>query len=327
VEQAPKTRERLHADTFGIERAVFERDIPKVIRDLAPALHRFEEEGGTDAEMRESFASVYPKEKIEADIAEVHRLERVFDVENDLETKIGRLYAMVLELIVQDVANIWFPDCVIWRASTFDDYKRQTDLLMDIPDAAGDLLTLAVDVTCSRKSAAEKTAAAQEEFRRGKFHDIEYFESDTDPDRQRGRRFLPRVVAGASRDSIARLAYLYGQYLRHQEIGSRYTKEQALERLQRHELGGQLYQQLLEQLESASAALRKILKQTDTFKESQREAIKERARYVKDAFTALSERYKTWQQERKSYLEGNQDAERELSSPANSVLTAIQQAA
>lgn len=298
-----------------------------MIRDLAPALHRFEEEGGSDEEIRELFSGVYSIEKIEDDLAQVHKLERAFDAEDNHEGKKAHLYAMALELIVQDVANAWFPDCVIWRANKFDDYKRGTDLFMDMPGPDGAPLTLALDVTSSRMAAKEKVERVVETYRRGKFHDVEYFASDTDDERPRGRAFMPRVVVGASRDEIARLARLYGQWLRHNAIGSSLTKEQALERLQWHELGGQLYEQLMKQVRMAYEMMRKQLKDVPTIQTTKREALKEQARYLDQVWRMLKTRFDAWKKGQAEYLERNHDASMDLFAPPNGVLEAVMQGA
>jgi hypothetical protein len=325
LEQQPAVRS--YAETFGIEPSVYEREIPEVIRGIAPALRRFEDEAGSDEEIRELFSGVYDSKKIDSDLAEVHRLERAFDKDDSLADKRNVLYATTLELVIQDVANEWFPDCVVWRSNKFDDYKRQTDLFMDIPHTDDNPLTLALDVTAGREAAKRKLEQSLGEYQLGRFHDIEYFASDVDDSRPRGRTNMPRCVVGAAPDAIARLARLYGQWLRHSAIGSSLTKEQAMERLRWHELGGQLYEQLLSQIKNAHDIMRKELKNVPTFQETRRDALKKRARYLEEVRRAIDERYRAWKKGREEYLQRNKDAESELEAPVNGVLEAILQGA
>jgi len=311
-EQAPehaRTERSNYPETFGIEPHTYERDVPSVIRALASALHRFEDEAGSDEEIRQVFGGVYDAEKIEEDLAEVHRLRHVYETEDSLEERKHHLYSLVLELIICDLSNEWFPGCTVWRAYSFDDYKRQTDLFMDIPGPEGQLLTLAVDVTSSREAASHKLDDSLEEFRSGWFHDVDYFASDTDPDRPRGRQFFPRVVAGASYRNIASLARLYGAWLK---AGER-SKNEAMEQLRHHELARQMYQELLRQLDLAHTYLRRNLKDQPTFKQTLRESLKSHAQYVDAARRALRERYEK--------IKGSSGGETEP--PLNGVLDAI----
>ena len=298
-----------YPETFGIEPHAFERELPEVIRNLTGALHRFEDEAGSDEEIREVFGGVYSAEKIEEDLAEVHRLRHVYETEDTLEERKHHLYSLVLELIICDLSNEWFPGCTVWRSYAFDDYKRQTDLFMDIPGPEGQMLTLAIDVTSSREAASKKLDDSLGEFRSGWFHDVDYFASDTDPERPRGRQFFPRVVAGASYRNIASLARAYGAWLK---AGTR-SKEEAMERLRHHELARQMYQELLRQLDLAHTYFRRNLKDQPTFKTTLRASLKSHAQYVDVVRRALRERYEK--------MKGSFGGETEP--PPNGVLDAI----
>lgn len=306
-------------DTFGMEPSVYEREIPDAIRRLGDALHRFEDASGSDDEIREQFAGVYPMSKIEGDLAEVHRLRRAYEAEDTFAERKSYIYSLVLELVVCDLANEWFPDCTIWRSYAFDDYKRQTDLFMDVPDAEGKPLTLALDVTSGRGVASRKLDDSLEEFRSGRFHDVDYFVSDTDPDRPRGRQFMPRMIIGASSRSIVSLARLYGNWMR---AGPR-SKAEAMDALRNHELGNELYTELLRQLELAHTYLRRNLKDTPTFKHTQRDVIKERSQYVGAVRRALKERFAAHKAARAEYEKKKGSPGPETETPFNEVLDAI----
>lgn len=324
-----ESRPRKYAETFGIEPHIFESEIPATIRSLAPALHAFEKEGGTDDEIRTLFADVYPKEKIESDLSEVKRIERAIDRDDSPEDKKNALEALVLEFLMKELSNEWFPDCVIWKASPYDDIKRQTDLLMDVPGPDGGTYTMAIDVTYSRGKTFEKLKMSADEFRNNQFHDVEYFSSDTDDDRKPGRAFVPRVIAGASEEAIVRMAYLYNQWRRHSAIGSDITKEQALERLRYHELAGEVYQGFLRQIQSGYDQLRQNLKDVPNNRKNpehfsaKRDTIKEHALYLDALRRSLEKRYRAWKTAREKFLQKNRGLEQELKTPENDVLNII----
>ncbi len=312
------------SETFGIEPSAYEREIPEAIRTLAPALHRFEREAGSDEDVREGFAGVYPEKKIETDLAEVERLERVFATDDDFTAKKNRLYAKVLELIVQDLAHEWFPDCAIWPATKFDDYKRQTDLFMAIAGPEeGSWLTLALDVTSSAEAARGKLQQSLEEFDRGRFHDVEYFTSEVDPTQPRGRAFMPRMIVGSSLHTIASLARLYGTWRRG---GGRETKAGLLERLRFHALGSQLYEEIIRQAEVGHSMMRRELKSTPTFQVARRETIKAQAAYLKQVGQALQERLDRLRHDADLYEQKN-GSFGERQAPVNAVFETILEAA
>ncbi|HUO75840.1 MAG TPA: hypothetical protein VMU12_02935 [Candidatus Paceibacterota bacterium] len=312
-----------YAETFGIEPHLYEREIPDAIKSLSGALHRFREGGGTDDEIRNEFTGTYPAQKIEADLAEVHRLQRAYEAGDTMLERKNRLYTLVLELIVCDCANEWFPDCTIWRSYSFDDYKRQTDLFMDVPDAQGMPHTLALDVTSSREAASRKIDESLEEFRSGRLHDVDYFASDTDPDRPRGRQFMPRMVVGAAYASIASLARLYGTWMR---AGER-SKDEAMERIRNHELGGQLYTELLRQLDLAHTYMRRNLKDTPTYQVARRETLKQRAHDIDEIRRTLRERFAAWKKTAAEYEKKKESTGRGTEALPNGVLDAILDAA
>lgn len=324
MEPTPATgRERAHAETFGIEPWVFSRDVPETIQTLAPALRQFEEERGSDDEILEQFTSVYRPEKIKADLAEVHRREKAFEASDDRDARMNLLYATVLKLIVQDASHEWFPDCTIWRATKFDDYCRGTDLFMDIPGPGGEPLTLAVDVTCSRARTSQKLRDTMQEFRSGRFHTVEYFVSDTDDARARGRVSMPRVVLGASYHAITRAARVYGQWRRHAAVGSEYTKAEALERLRYSDIGGQLYEQLIHQVQVAYECIKELLDSTQDKNGTRADFLRMRGQYLFSVQRSLEERYRAWEKSRNTYIEHHKDIAPELAVPSNSVLDVI----
>lgn len=310
---------RLYEDTFGLEPHYFEREIPQTIRSLTGALHRYEREGGSLEEMRELFSDVYPEKKIAEDWAQVEKLEQVFATDKTVEDHTVHLYSMVFEMIVQDVANLWFPDCVIWRASKYDDYMRQTDLFLDIP-LGDETVTLAIDVTTSKVMVGEKIGRAMDEYRRGSFHGVEYFASDTDDDRPRGRAYVPRVAMGAPYRDVARLAFQYNTWR-----GARGEKKVAATRaLQAHPLAGQLFEEVIHQLDQAQALMRTCLKDIPAHEAqaTRRTALEGRLAHLRDTREALQQRYAAWQALRNDQEKsGNLGTYAET--PANGVLEAI----
>jgi len=325
-----EARPRTHAETFGIAPAVFEHQIPAPIRNLSEALHRYERQGQGREDIAEIFGKEYSREKLDSDRSEVLRIQRAIDRDDTFEDKKNALYALTLEYIVSELANEWFPDCVIWKSNAYDDLKRQTDMFMDVPGPEGGVYTLAIDVTFSHDGAAKKLKAADAEFDAGRFHDVEYFASDTDPERQRGRKFFPRVVVGASHEAIARMAYLYERWFHNAAAATGISKREALQRLHWHALAGEMYVSLLRQIDRAYDTMRRKLKQTPTEFTAARESLKEHGRYLDAVRRSLDARYRAWQKDRAVFLAGvkdekkKKDLERELEAPRNGVLEAIE---
>jgi len=313
----PQKAVRRYPDTFGLEPMSYEREIPQVIRDLAPSLHRFESEADPD-EVRELFADVYPDEEIEKDLDLVERRELTFDQEDTQQEKITRVYSMALEYIIADGAHVWFKDCSIWRSFKFDDFQRQVDLFMDIP-VDGGTVTLGLDVASGFENTQRKVRRAYDEYQQGQFHDVKYFASDIDPDRKRGFTLLPLATIGASRFGIASLARAYRNYLQ----APIEKKMIELLRLQYHPIAGQLYEELLTQLEQAYVQVRRKAKETPGAQHSRTHVLSGRLKQLQAAREKLRKMYEEWQKERNDYLKQDRDfaaGDRELE---NDVLEAI----
>ncbi len=309
---------RRHPETFGLESMSYGREVPQVIRDLAPQLHRFEGEVDPD-EVREIFAGVYPREEIESDLALVERRELTFEKEDTQQEKITRVYSLALEYIIADGAHVWFKDCSIWRSFKFDDYQRQVDLFMDVPIPGGEPVTLGLDVASGFENTQRKIQRAHDEYQRGQFHDVKYFASDTDPDRKRGFALVPLAAIGASRFGISSLARAYRNYLR----APIETKMTELLRLQYHPLAGQLYEELLTQLEQAYIQIRRKARETPGAQHSRTHVLSGRLRQLQAAQNQLKRLYAQWQKERNDYLKQDRDfaaGDKELE---NDVLEAV----
>lgn len=315
---------RHNQETFGIEPMWWEREMPDAIRRLAPLLRKDEEEAGaSEEELKEAFVPIYGEEKVASDLAEVRRLEDVFEREDSHESRVARVYARVLELVIQDMADDWFAGASASRASKFDDLKRKTDLFLSVPDAAtGELRPLSVDVTAAMESARTKLRQLRESYAHGKFHDVEYFipEDGTPP---QGRREMPRVIVGASRFGVAQLARLYAMVRIPEARPEGMSREEAAERLRWHELGGQLYEEIIHQVEGAYETFRALLKSTPTFQETRRAAYKQRAQYLDQVRRALKNGHAQWLKGREAFVRRNEGLARELAAPPNNVLEAV----
>lgn len=317
------TAVRRNPETFGIDPLWWEREMPDAIRRLAPLLRKDEEDAGAgDAELREAFAPVYGEAKVEADLAEVRRLEDVFEREDNHESRVARVYARTLELIIQDMADDWFAGAAASRASKFDDLKRKTDLFLSVPDADGEMRPLAVDVTGAMEAARTKVRQVRESYDHGKFHDVEYFVPE-DGSPPAGRTEMPRVIVGASRFGIAQLARLYAMVRIPEARPEGMSREEAAQRLRWHELGGQLYEEIIHQVEGAYETFRALLKSTPTFQETRRAAYKQRAQYLDQVRRALKSGHAKWAKGREEFVRRNEALARELAAPPNNVLEAI----
>lgn len=296
--------------------------MPDAIRRLAPLLRKDEEEAGaSEEEIKEAFVPIYGEEKVASDLAEVRRLEDVFERDDSHESRVARVYARVLELVIQDMADDWFAGASASRSSKFDDYKRMTDMFLTVPTDDGNS-PLALDVTAAMESARAKLRKLRESYGHGKFNDVDYFipEDGTPPT---GRTEMPRVIVGASRFGIAQLARLYAMIRIPEARPEGMSREEASERLRWHELGGQLYEEIIHQVENAYQTFRGLLKSTPTFQETRRAAYKERAAYLDRVRQSLRRGHTQWLKGREMFVRKNEALARDLAAPPNNVLEAV----
>lgn len=280
-ERLESRTEPRYAETFGIEPRAYEREVDPAIRDLAGDLHEYLEESSSEYDL--------PPEALEA----VERLERAYEADDTAQERKSHLHALALEFLMKDMSHAWFQDCHVWRASSFDDYKRQTDLFLDIPvpPPGKGWVVVALDVTSDAKAASKKVGDAMAEYRRGWFHDVDYFRPPTDDDeRPPGRTLMPRMVVGTSGRDVVGLAKAYGRF---KHAGAR-NRAQEFDRLKFHPLAGQVFEELIRQAKVAHHMMRQNLLNEPDSNDTRREALKERSKYLDAVHRALKERYQRW---------------------------------
>jgi hypothetical protein len=271
-----------------MEPKFYEREVPQVIRDMAPWLLAFEEEGD-EKETREAFADVYNGPTLDAFMDKVRRRDRTFDADDEMKDRKVKLLSTTLEFVTREMANEWFSDCVIWRSTKYDDYFCKTDLFMDIPMPDGTVRTLALDVTTSADAVALKRTKRQDEVDMGNFHCVEFYASELDSTADKGRAFVPSATVGASGFLVPSLARQYSEWRGRKEDAAE-SKEEAFDKLRYHPVGDQLYEEILYQVERMKDDFRAKLKRTETYKSTHRDKLKAYAAYLEDIRKALTVR-------------------------------------
>lgn len=163
----------------------------------------------------EDFSGVYGKGVVAADLAEVNRLQKIFDtdqrkkgpeeVDNVKRGKI--LEALLAERIELD--NWLGQEAETIVPSIFDDYKNGVDLLIEFQrDEGFKHLALSIDATTSLKSASEKIEKIKSDIKHGHLVSIKYFYSEAAGIRGILER-VPKVVVGTGIATIKELSSLW----------------------------------------------------------------------------------------------------------------------
>ena len=198
----------------------------------------------------EEFEDIYPQPEIENDKKAIQELERKFEKETPGSKKESKFYSSLLEMLIAGLSNSWIPGSFT-KSSKFDDYKRSTDLFLEVQDKDQNLLRLALDVTSDERGIKNKLDEAFSEFEKGQFHKVKYFKSDIDG--SKGELLLPRLIVGTARLEIIDLAKLY--ILEKNAQGAE-AKKPYRRRIANHHFGEQLQQMILLQITKALEAFR-----------------------------------------------------------------------
>jgi hypothetical protein len=159
----------------------------------------------------------------------------------------GVFYGQILEMIVHDFGNAWFPG-TFTRTSEYDDYVRKSDLVLEIQTDSGEILQIILDVTTSPQSALSKLEHIEERnfFFNDFPHSIKHFESDKN--NVRGKLTAPRVIVGTTRDEVLGLGKLYAQYAQANHNHEYDIKKKVLNEITHHRFGQELKEEILIQL-------------------------------------------------------------------------------
>ena len=132
-----------------------------------------------------------------------------------------------------------------------------------------------------------------------------------------------RVIVGAPVKVIEKIASAYLRFRKHSNKKSGPSKQEELEKLQWHELGGQVYVSILRQLRYALIQMRGHSVATPAEFTTRKSAIEARIQQLKTAIDGLEERYEAWKRGREEYIKKDGSVEPMLAAPENVVLSAL----
>lgn len=155
-------------------------------------------------------SDTYPEDSVKRDIAEVKRLEGVF------EQSPSKIHADILEAIVCEQGELsnWFgPESQVIKTSRFDDYINKIDMVVETKgDDQGfsrfSHLALGIDVTFGSKDLYRKFDTIRANIDNGTLGEVKYFRSD----RQHVTRHLgkvPQIVVGVAVERVKELGLLW----------------------------------------------------------------------------------------------------------------------
>lgn len=155
-------------------------------------------------------SDTYPEDSVKRDIAEVKRLEGIF------EPSPSKIHADILEAIVCEHGELsnWFgPESQIIKTSRFDDYINKIDMVVETKgDDRGvsrfSHLALGIDVTFGSRDLYRKFDTIRANIDNGTLGEVKYFRSD----RQHVTRYLrkvPQIVVGVAIEKVRELGLLW----------------------------------------------------------------------------------------------------------------------
>ncbi len=155
----------------------------------------------------ERFTGLYDENILARDIAEVKRLEELF------EPSPSKTYADIFEAIVCEHGELsdWFGSgCEVIKTSPFDDYVNGIDMVAEIKGEHQGFshLALGIDVTFGSKDLHKKFDPIRARIDKGHLGEVKYFYSD----RQHYRAHLekvPQVIVGVEIERLKDLALLW----------------------------------------------------------------------------------------------------------------------
>ncbi len=161
-----------------------------------------------------NFTDLYPIEEIEMDLAEVARLEHIWDQEEkDKKREYIEQISSAYEAVISEQisSNDWFgPDCTSTPASKYDDVKNGIDVVTIFDSEKGrEYLGLGVDVTFSLKESVlqDKLDSIRMRIKELNLPFVKYFE---DPETGEHKSiFIPKVVVGSRLSSAEKLVRLW----------------------------------------------------------------------------------------------------------------------
>lgn len=158
------------------------------------------------------FIGIYSEEEINNDLAEVNRLEGIFntsETKNEYAKNISSIYEIVLTDQIE--SNAWFGEnCETFPASKYDDIKNGIDSVCVFKgEEDSQYLGLGMDVTFTSdsKDLINKLDSIKNCIRSGELPSIKYFKNPHTGDKK--KIFLPKVIVGSRFASAEKLIRLW----------------------------------------------------------------------------------------------------------------------
>ncbi len=151
----------------------------------------------------------YSAESIKRDSDFVARLEDRFIKNSSREQGEVQKLAMIFETIINEQAELgdWLgPDVATRKASRFDDWGNGIDTIAEFTHPEGNLV-LAIDITMGNPT--KKLEGIKNDIDKGSLAHIRYFESSDGKFKGHLRGNVPKVIVGAERRTVLRLASMW----------------------------------------------------------------------------------------------------------------------
>ncbi len=161
------------------------------------------------------YTDEYSEEEIKNDEIELAKLEKIFESTETPETKKTKLIADLFEgiIISESEQSEWLGgNAIVHSASRYDDVKHRVDAICEFTQDDNEnskFLALGIDVTFSSSNSTsvdKKFVQIMQEIKRNTLAEVKYFSDNSGKHRELK---LPRVIAGASADTVKELVELW----------------------------------------------------------------------------------------------------------------------
>ncbi len=181
---------------------------------MGDLLERMQIAGVFDRPEIDDFSDIYTEEELKSNKADVERLEFEFKKRETPEGKNLKLISDLFEgvIVAEAEQSEWAgSNAIVHSASLYDDYINGVDAIVEFNDEKEEnkFLALGIDVTFGsyiKTEVGKKLKRIEKEIREGKLSTVKYF-SDSYGKHQKLE--LPKVVAGASGETVRQLLELY----------------------------------------------------------------------------------------------------------------------
>jgi len=195
----------------------------------------------------DQFSGLRPQIELERDQQVIRMREAEFKHKNPLAEQ----YATALEMVLMDFSSNWLPG-FLSKASAYDDYFNQTDLVLEMHDDWDRALRIAIDITSNPEKTRNKVGKIIDNLRKGTLSQLKYFISELDDSTD--KKEIPRVIVGSDNiEQISQLIRLYIQQRDAQDVMHRNAFRRAISE---HPIGRQITQEIIYQLQRSVRILK-----------------------------------------------------------------------